>query len=217
MKTFITIISALGMVLFAEDALSAVFYEEFLGSRDDGGMIALFEGWKVAFNFDLTASGGRYVLMNKWGTVVGTGLPTVDETGYDPSLYFPPYEAYLSFTAYSVDLQRERARVKTSFMDGNKVLWEGWFNLNAWNGPRATKVFDLGAEGLLGYLADGRLRTIVIALDTPGWNFNDFGIEQAALDMKADPVPEPSTLFLLGPGLLSLGTYVNMRFRRKKG
>ena len=82
-------------------------------------------------------------------------------------------------------------------------LWQGWFSLN-FSSPRTTITFDLGHEGLLDYLADGQLGTIVMALNTPWWNINDFGIEQATLYAEADPVPEPATMLFLGSGLIGL-------------
>ncbi len=202
MRRLLMAVAVIVAVVMVAGVASAIpFYEEFLGSKTDGG-VTLYEGWEVTFNFDLTAPDNQFKVKNRWGNVIQTGTPTVDETGYDPTLYFPPHLAYLTLTAYSVDLVGEKARVKTSVMDGGKVLWEGWFSLNFFS-PRATITFDLGHEGLLDYLADGQLGTIVMALNTP-WNINDFGIEQATLYAEADPVPEPATMLFLGSGLIGL-------------
>ena len=213
MRRLLMAVAVIVAVVMVAGVASAIpFYEEFLGSKTDGCSggqctlpygVNLYEGWEVTFNFDLTAPDNQFKVKNRWGNVIQTGTPTVDETGYDPTLYFPPHLAYLTLTAYSVDLVGEKARVKTSVMDGGKVLWEGWFWLNFFS-PRATITFDLGHEGLLDYLADGQLGTIVMALNTPRWNINDFGIEQATLYAEADPVPEPATMLFLGSGLIGL-------------
>ena len=209
------------VVMVAGVASAIPFYEEFLGTKTDGCSwgyctspygVNLYEGWEVTFNFDLTALDNQFIVKDEDGNVQQTGTPTVDETGYDPTLYFPPHLAYLTLTAYSVDLVGEKARVKTSVMDGGKVLWEGWFSLNFFS-PRATITFDLGHEGLLDYLADGQLGTIVMALDTPWYHFNDFGIEQATLYAEADPVPEPASLLLLGSGLIGLAGIGRKKFK----
>jgi len=222
-RLLIAVAAIVAVVMVAGVASATPFYEEFLGSKTDGCSwgyctspygVNLYEGWEVTFNFDLTARNNQFIVKDEDGNVQQTGTPTVDETGYDPTLYFPPHLAYLTLTAYSVDLVREKARVKTSVMDGDKVLWEGWFWLSFINGPRATIRFDLGDEGLLDYLADGQLGTIVMALDTPWWNINDFGIEQATLYAEADPVPEPATLLLLGSGLIGLAGIGRKRLKR---
>ncbi|HHI97822.1 MAG TPA: hypothetical protein ENJ96_08205, partial [Thermodesulfatator atlanticus] len=68
-------------------------------------------------------------------------------------------EAYLSFQFSSEDLAPEEIQIKTSFLDGNKILFEKTYWLGYWwfgyHRKYTDLTIDLKEEGVLDYLRDG--------------------------------------------------------------
>ena len=178
------------------------------GAPDDNNYQVLYEyGWlgpqSVTLHFDLTAINTE-----------GPPYPTTDETGYDPSLGMASGE--LDFTFSSVDWPSETVQIWTGFYDGNQLLAEQTYNLGyGWPWyyrEYASLNIDLETAGVLTYLDDGLLDTIVLVPQAWDWKINDIRLDQASL--SATPVPEPATLFLLGSGLIGLAGIGRKRLKR---
>ena len=183
------------------------FSETFLGSKGNHNTddhFDLEEGWKAIFEFKLFDLGGYAILRDEDNNIIQEKMPSYDETRYDPNSNLP-IEAYLSFQFSSEDLAPEKIQIKTSFLDGNKVLFEKTYWLGYWwfgyHRKYADLTIDLKEEGVLDYLRDGQFVSIVIAPEAFCFVENDFSIEWVNLSLKADPIPEPATILLTGIGL----------------
>ena len=195
-------------VVMVAGVASALLYENFYGASDDNNYIKLYEyGWpgpqSITLHFDLTAI-----------NTVGPPYPTTDETGYDPSLGMASGE--LDFTFSSADLRSETVQIWTGFYDGNQLLAEQTYHLGYWwRGLRreyASLNIDLETAGVLTYLDDGLLDTIVLVPQALDLKINDIRLDQASL--SATPIPEPATLLLLGSGLIGLAGLGRKRLKR---
>ena len=195
-------------VVMVAGVASALLYENFYGAPDDNNYIKLYEyGWSgprsITLHFDLTAI-----------NTVGPPYPTTDETGYDPSLGMASGE--LNFTFSSADLPSETVQIWTGFYDGSQLLAEQTYHLGywwwGWKREYASLNIDLETAGVLTYLDDGLLDTIVLVPQAWDGKINDIRLDQASL--SATPVPEPATLLLLGSGLIGLAGIGRKKFKK---
>ena len=208
MQRLLMVVAVIVAVVMVAGVASALLYENFYGAPDDNNYINLYEyGWpgprSITLHFDLTAI-----------NTVGPPYPTTDETGYDPSLGMASGE--LDFTFSSADLPSETVQIWTGFYDGNQLLAEQTYHLGSWwRGLRreyASLNIDLETAGVLTYLDDGLLDTIVLVPRALDWKINDIRLDQASL--SATPIPEPTTLLLLGTGLIGLAGIGRKRLKR---
>jgi hypothetical protein len=175
------------------------FHEQYTGYQ------SVKEGQSYNFGFDFWAN-------NLFSNVTTDSslLLTADAEGA-----FDPWEsASLDIDFYSEDWASETAEI----------------NLYAWNAAGGTsQTFSLGTiSGYLGgWFSGGQTYNFtynfnnsqLIAFETWGWgnvmitasltncwNYNDFGITRVAMavNTSATPVPEPSTMLLMGIGVLGL-------------
>ena len=92
----------------------------------------IYEGYRVAFGFNLSATGGVASLFNAQNQLLGTRMPTTDETGYDPLAYETPISAQLTFKIWDWDRDRafENLVVRAGFHDGNVLLADETYNIS---------------------------------------------------------------------------------------
>ena len=229
MKKLLAFLFAVSLIFAAVGSASAspiTLGENFYGAPDDDNYLTLFEyGWpipnSVTLSFDLT----------DYNT--GNPLPTTDETGYDP-LSLNIISGELEFTFSSEDAVGETVEIWTGFYDGDQLLAEETYNLGYWVeghweywGPKwwqrywvpgysvreyASLNIDLGQAGVLSYLQDGLLDTIVLVPFEFDLVVNDIRLDQAGL--VASAVPEPATMLLLGSGLIGLAGIGRKKFRK---
>jgi hypothetical protein len=192
------------------EATPVIFSETFLGGKYDANYFDLHETWKARFAFDLTGWGDTAKLYDGSDALQDTKYPTNDERAYKVDKFYPPFLAGLNFTFSSEDARREAVKIRAGFYDGNTLITEKIYDLGYWaQGEGYVREYadlhiNLDNEGLLSYLADGKFVSFVIAPDNNlAWE-NDIRIDRANLTAKANPIPEPASLSLLGLGLLGL-------------
>ena len=202
------------LFLFSGIAVATpVTFEETYLQQPGTPYFRLYEGYSVRFAFNLSQVGGFATIYNGM-TPLGSRLPQTDETNYDPSLYETPFSAQLTFRIWDwdQDVTFENLKIRAGFLDGNTLLADKTYNIIGL-GQRILTI-DLGSLGLLDYLSDGKFITFAMAPEFDGRWQNDFNISEATLVAKANPVPEPSIIMLLGLGLAGIASLGRRRLKK---
>jgi len=208
-------------------AVPITLKEVFLGGKNDTENFSMAErsvaqnipgtGNKARFNFDLTGSGGTGQLL-RGNTPIGPAvMPSNDETAFDPFAYASPYLARVDFfiSDWQYELQGtapEKVRIN---IETGSVVKNRTFTLeNDLDGSKRVRV-DLAAEGMLDLLSDGQLLAMAIA---PAFQdvYNTFTLDRVVLyaEANAAPVPEPTTIVLLGTGLVGIAAAGRRRLKK---
>jgi hypothetical protein len=213
MKMFLGIV--LTVLLWSSLAGADTFTETFLGGERDNKYFDIWQGWKAEIGFNLTDVGDQAKLYDASGHLQATKSPTTDVTSFVPADY-NIVGAKLNFTFSSIDWPKEKVRIEAGVYDGDTLIYEHTYDLNPfWRwldwGQRqyANLQLDLITLGFGEYVSDGKFLTLVIAPNICGIFANDFRLDYANLTVTADPVPvnpvpEPTTLLLLGLGLMGV-------------
>jgi hypothetical protein len=177
------------------------------------------------FNFNLVAAGGEAVLYNKDTTVNKHYAPAPDVTQFNPlKTFIKTAELEIKFSDNDIvpDIVDINAGISDANKSGSTDIYYGNLNLGT-KKIRGTKKFDYIRQydvlsfdlielGFGQALQDGKFVTMVMDPAILGIN-NNFRIEWASLEVETAclppvpptppaPVPEPSTIILLGAGLV---------------
>ena len=206
-------------------AAPTAFDEVFLGSTTDDKYFPMAEksllpqngvGNETRFFFDLTGQGGRAELLSKGDVIRTETLPTIDGTGYDPTLFQDPFSGYMYFyiSDWDNDDPAVKENVRIEIEDGIQTKT---FTIDLENDDNGLKRAQVQLDPIaLAALGNGTLLAVAIApaaiIDDIDID-NTFSIEKVKLHTEANPVPVPSAILLLGPAIIGL---LRLRGRLRK-
>ncbi|MGB3212100.1 MAG: PEP-CTERM sorting domain-containing protein [Desulforhopalus sp.] len=134
---------------------------------------------------------------------------------HDAAGAFGPWKSATLFVdLYSTDRAYEKAGFTLKAWN-KKGKPQERFNLGKYKFDNSKSfVFDFTVEQLAAFDDWGWGNVRIAALGTNWCDPNDFGIERVGMEVRTDPVPEPSTVLLMGAGLLGLVGYSRKRSRK---
>ncbi|MCP4341669.1 MAG: PEP-CTERM sorting domain-containing protein [Desulfobulbaceae bacterium] len=201
-KTFLYI--SMLILGIAGSANADLFYEEYTGQQ------AVYEGDRFSFEFDMWYTNGG------WATTDSSLSLTQDAAGA-----FGEWDsATLYADLWSTDQDKERTRITLEAYDRDKqnaILNLGTFTWEGTNSETWNFVYDFTPTVLSTFAEFGWGNVVVRATNSWSNIQNDFRIDRVAMEVNtaASPVPEPSTMLLMGAGLFGLLGYNRRRFGKK--
>ena len=196
MKKFL--ISVLGLMSLASTSYASVIYTEtytYSGAGDFDANSTLVEGDYLNFGFNMTDVGGL-------GTTPASF--TLTEDSINANLDAPWSSGSLSIDLYSIDAEFEITAltvIAINQVTASALVLENFtWNKDSALDPILSTTYDF-TNSQMGIFNDWGWANVGIAASTTGiTDFNDFAVSRVSMSV----VPEPSTLLLMGLGLLGL-------------
>lgn len=210
MKRIKIALATLGLIVGIVSQASAVpiISESYLGTDIDGDKWLMSPGYSATFNFDLTQTGGLATLKDAANATLFIVSPTLDATSYDP-LTMAIASAKLSFMFSDSDANDEPVKYDVSIQAKNYTLGSQTFTLGG-DFQASTAFVEFNLNPFVSLLQDGTLISLLVTPVQPGYT-NNINLDKTTYTVET--VPEPSTLLLLGAGLIA-APFIRRRMKK---
>ena len=166
-------------------------------------------GSTASFSFDL---------INFSNVSTDSDLDMIDDVGGWGPGGIPISNAFVSFTLFSTDSDMEGFNVDLNVFLDDQLAYDvtlGIMDISSSTSPLITFNIPMTDALLTAWQNNPDGVLTINAFVNPFGGYNDLGIVEAGIGVNSNPVPEPSTILLLGSGLLGLVGYNRKRFSKK--
>lgn len=196
------------VIMMGGMAHAITVYENYTGYQ------SVREGEKYGFYFDLPIMNNPVLYGSDYGAS-GTNSDLILDNDVATGFEALPFEsAFYNIVLWSEDWASETTGISLTAFNGGVEYDLGtyeWSESTWWPFNDDGYYTITGELNMPDFLANPYGDIVITASATGWWNINDFAIVEVGVG--GEPIPEPSTILLLGFGMLGL---LGLKFRKNK-